>query len=57
MKKLIFALFIISGTAFAQDMEVVKGNFDFLKDQKEINTVFDYSDFTMMKEKSRKRNM
>ena len=33
MKKLIFALFIISGTAFAQDMEVVKGNFDFLKDQ------------------------
>lgn len=51
MKKLIFALFIISGTAFAQDMEVVKGNFDFLKDQKEINTVFDYSSFTMMKEK------
>ena len=43
MKKLIFALFIISGTAFAQDMEVVKGNFDFLKDQKEINTIFDYS--------------
>ena len=51
MKKLIFALFIISGTAFAQDMEVVKGNFDFLKDQKEINTIFDYSSFTMMKEK------
>lgn len=51
MKKLIFALFIISGAAFAQDMEVVKGNFDFLKDQKEINTEFDYSNFTMMKEK------
>ena len=51
MKKLIFALFIISRTAFAQDMEVVKGNFDFLKDQKEINTIFDYSSFTMMKEK------
>lgn len=51
MKKLIFALFIISGTTFAQDMEVVKGNFDFLKGQKEINTEFDYSNFTMMKEK------
>lgn len=51
MKKLVFALFMISGAAFAQDMEVVKGNFDFLKDQKEINTVFDYSNFTMMKEK------
>ena len=51
MKKLIFTLFIISGTIFAQDMEVVKGNFDFLKDQKEINIEFDYSNFTMMKEK------
>ena len=51
MKKLIFTVFLISATAFAQDMNVVKGNFDFLKDQKEINTVFDYSSFTMMKEK------
>jgi hypothetical protein len=50
MKKLLFALFLISGTAFAQDMNVVKGNFEFLKDQKEINTEFDYSNFTMMKE-------
>jgi hypothetical protein len=50
MKKLFFTLFLISGAAFSQDMNVVKGNFDFLKDQKEINTEFDYSNFTMMKE-------
>jgi hypothetical protein len=50
MKKLIIACLLISGAAFAQDMKVVKGNFDFLKDQKEINTEFDYSNFTMMKE-------
>jgi len=50
MKKLIIACLFISGAVFAQDMNVVKGNFDFLKDQKEINTEFDYSNFTMMKE-------
>jgi len=51
MKKLIIACFFISGAVSAQDMNVVQGNFDFLKDQKKINTEFDYSDFTMMKEK------
>ncbi|MRX39376.1 hypothetical protein GJU43_08825 [Flavobacterium sp. LC2016-23] len=51
MKKLIITCFFISGVIFAQDMKVVQGNFDFLKDQKEINTEFDYSNFTMMKEK------
>ncbi|WJS95846.1 hypothetical protein NYQ10_05165 [Flavobacterium johnsoniae] len=51
MKKLIIACFFISGAIFAQDMNVVQGNFDFLKDQKEVNVSFDYSDFTMMKEK------
>ncbi|MWB93890.1 hypothetical protein GON26_05920 [Flavobacterium sp. GA093] len=51
MKKLAVALLFISGAVFAQDIEVVKGNFDFLKDQKEINVEFDYSNFTMMKEK------
>ena len=50
MKKLVIALFLISGIISAQDMKVVQGNFDFLKDQKEINTQFDYSNFTMMKE-------
>lgn len=51
MKKLVFALFIISGVSFAQDVDVVKGNFDFLKDQKEINVEFDYSSFTVLKDK------
>ncbi|MRX69651.1 hypothetical protein [Flavobacterium resistens] len=50
MKKLIIACFFISATAFCQDMEVLNGSFDFLKDQKEINVEFDYSNFTMMKE-------
>lgn len=50
MKKLVFALFLISGVISAQDMNVVQGNFAFLKDQKEINIEFDYSNFTMMKE-------
>jgi hypothetical protein len=51
MKKLIFALFLVSGALFAQDMNIVQGDFAFLKDQKEINIEFDYSNFTMMKEK------
>jgi len=50
MKKLVFALLFVSGFTFAQDMNVVNGNFGFLKDQKEINVEFDYSSFTMMKE-------
>lgn len=51
MKKLLITCLLISGVAFAQDMNVIHGNFDFLKGQKEINTEFDYSNFTMMKEK------
>lgn len=51
MKKTVFALLLFTGLTFAQDMNVVNGNFDFLKTQKEINIEFDYSDFTMMKEK------
>jgi len=50
MKKLIIVFSFISGAVFAQDINIVQGNFNFLKDQKEINTVFDYSNFTMMKE-------
>nr|WP_294931408.1 hypothetical protein [uncultured Flavobacterium sp.] len=50
MKKIVFALLLVSGFTFAQDMKVVNGNFDFLKTQKEVNIEFDYSDFTMMKE-------
>jgi len=50
MKKIVSALLLFTGITFAQDMNVVKGNFDFIKNQKEINIEFDYSDFTMMKE-------
>ena len=51
MKKTVFALLFFTGLTFAQDMNVVSGSFDFLKNQKEINVEFDYSSFTMMKEK------
>lgn len=51
MKKTVFALLFFTGLTFAQDINVVSGKFDFLKDQKEINVEFDYSDFTMMKDK------
>ncbi|KIA98098.1 MULTISPECIES: hypothetical protein [unclassified Flavobacterium] len=50
MKKLIVAFLFLSFAMSAQDMKVVSGDFKFLKDQKEINTEFDYSNFTMMKE-------
>ncbi|WP_125718667.1 hypothetical protein [Flavobacterium ustbae] len=50
MKKLLIACFLFSGAAFAQDMNVIKGDFHFIKDQKEMNVEFDYSNFTMMKE-------
>lgn len=51
MKKLVLSLLFMSGAAFAQDIDVVKGNFDFLKGQKEINVEFDYSTFTVLKDK------
>lgn len=51
MKKLVLALLFVSGAALAQDIEVKSGDFAFLKDQKEINVEFDYSSFTMMKDK------
>jgi hypothetical protein len=50
MKKIVFVLLFVSGFTFAQDMDVVNGNFGFLKDQKEINVEFDYSGFTVMEE-------
>ncbi|MCV9929595.1 hypothetical protein OIU83_18180 [Flavobacterium sp. LS1R49] len=51
MKKLVVAFLFLSCAMSAQDMNVVSGDFKFLKDQKEINVEFDYSKFTMMKEK------
>ena len=51
MKKvLVIAVLFISSISFAQDMEVVKGDFGFLNGQKEINVEFDYSKMTLMKE-------
>lgn len=52
MKKLVvLAVLFMTSLSFAQKIEVVKGDFGFLKDQKEINVVFDYSKLTLMKEK------
>ncbi len=40
MKKLLLLMFVaITITAFAQNLSVVSGNFNFLKDQKEVNVV------------------
>jgi uncharacterized membrane protein YciS (DUF1049 family) len=51
MKKVfIIAILFISCTMTAQDIEVVKGDFGFLKDQKEVNVEFNYSDLKLMKE-------
>lgn len=51
MKKLVVAFLFLSIAMSAQDMKVVSGDFKFLKDQKEINVEFDYSKFTVMKDK------
>ncbi|WP_281637838.1 hypothetical protein [Flavobacterium marginilacus] len=51
MKKIVFALLFVSSIMTAQDMDVVKGDFGFLKDQKEVNVEFDYSKLTLLKEK------
>jgi hypothetical protein len=51
MKKVFIALLFVSSIGSAQDMDVLKGDFGFLKDQKEINVEFDYSKMTLMKEK------
>ena len=51
MRKIVFALLFVSSIITAQDMKVVKGDFGFLKDQKEVNIEFDYSKLTLMKEK------
>jgi hypothetical protein len=51
MKKIVFAVLFVTSIMAAQDMEVIKGDFGFLKDQKEINVEFDYSKMTLLKEK------
>jgi hypothetical protein len=51
MKKIIFAVLFVSTVMTAQDLDVVKGDFGFLKDQKEINVEFDYSKMTILNDK------
>ncbi|PWA09080.1 hypothetical protein [Flavobacterium laiguense] len=52
MKKIIVVtVLFISCLMTAQEMSVMQGDFDFLKDQKEINVEFDYSKMTLLKEK------
>ena len=51
MKKLVLPFLLMALSVTAQDMKVEKGNFDFLKNQNKINVVFDYSNYTLMKEK------
>ena len=49
MKKFVLlGVLLLASAVQAQDMKVTKGNFDFLKNQNEINVLFDYSNFTMM---------
>jgi hypothetical protein len=52
MKK-VFVLvgLFVSAIISAQDMDITKGDFSFLKDQKEINVEFDFSKMTLLKEK------
>jgi hypothetical protein len=51
MKKLVlFVTLLASVAGFSQDMEVKKGDFKFLKDQKELNVEFDYSNLKLMKD-------
>lgn len=46
---LIFAI-SVSALVHAQKMKIVSGNYDFLKDQKELNLVMDFSDVKFYKE-------
>jgi hypothetical protein len=51
MKKvLVLALLITSSIVSAQKMEIVKGDFGFLKGQTAVNVEFDYSNLKLMKE-------
>jgi len=48
---MVIAVLFVSCFTTAQNMDVVQGKFDFLKDQKEINVEFDYSKMTLLSEK------
>ncbi|HEY6143059.1 MAG TPA: hypothetical protein VIV55_06445 [Flavobacterium sp.] len=51
MKNLMMtAVLFVSCTMMSQDIEITKGDFGFLKGQKEVNVEFNYSDLKLMKE-------
>ena len=51
MKKIVMlGAFFVSSMMFAQDMDVLKGDFSFLKDVKEINVEFTYDNLKLLKE-------
>jgi hypothetical protein len=51
MKNVLLAgAMLVSMTMMSQDMDVVKGDFNFLKDQKEINVEFTYDNLKLLKE-------
>lgn len=50
MKKLL-VLTVLFASTVTMAQEIVKGDLGFLKDQKEVNVEFDYSNLTMMKDK------
>jgi len=51
MKKImIVALLMVSAISVAQKVKIIKGDYKFLKDQKELNVEFNYDDLKLMKE-------
>ena len=53
MKKLVFAfaLLLTVSVIHSQKMKIEEGNFDFIKDQKEVNVEFVHDNMTLMKQK------
>ncbi len=52
MKKLlVITILFTTSLIFSQNIDIVKGDFNVLKGEKEINVEFDYSKLTLMKEK------
>ena len=51
MNKLLLLVFLVFTTmTFAQKLKVVSGNFDFLKDQTEVNVELTFDSLLLMKE-------
>lgn len=50
-KTILFFVMLISAAMFGQKVKLVSGNLDFLKEVKNVNVKFDFSDVTFYKEK------